>query len=754
MNKEECTPASIFLSDVAEVSLHRHKSTEIIFLLSGSCSVTVNTQSFQLHEGDIFLVNSEIIHCYKTEPDCVHMILQFDLKKFPMVSDRCPVLYQVNSTLDPDNENYALLRSLLAELILVQEQPDFNTGAIGILYQIFSHLIQHFAVSEIKIDSSERYTPRLMEVLDYVNDHYREGLTLSSVAEHFSFSVPYFSVFFKKNMGQTFMEYYNNLRLLRTTDALLFSDDTIEHLACQNGFHDARAFVSLFKKRYGMRPSQYRRMSLQSPFPVAQSRDNVMFYPSLGKSTYVDKAREFMLAHSAPPARSAPKSPSVHISCGTLKVNFEGEKLFEQYTFQKTVFLEKLDDLLSHRLRIMLENAHQHCHFDEIRFPLDSEKFYLYEECINYLRSIRLKPIFVLLVSDEIHAPDYLKKAANILGYLIRVFGKKYIFSCHFIITELPEQLTDGTYYKAYRMLKNMYPDIFIICTAFSAITPEEISFYHSFLEDCRDEGCLPNCISFIYNERNILKKIPGGLAEYRSVIHKLMQDVGLGSLPYHFCDTENIHIGINPVNDTCFRSSYLVRKTLQNLGKSNFNIIWKLTDYTMGSIPPCPFFGGSGMYTYNGIPKPVYHVLEFISQLESEVLQVEDGWVITRNGSTFVILFYNYEFFKHLMQSPDTRSADPFQNMESTYFSLKLDQLEGQHYRVTQYLINQNYGSSFDAWTKMGSPESLNEQDLHFLKSINPIGDVYYNKIFNGIINLEVQLEPLEVRLIRIEIE
>lgn len=105
-------------------------------------------------------------------------------------------------------------------------------------------------------------------------------------------------------------------------------------------------------------------------------------------------------------------------------------------------------------------------------------------------------------------------------------------------------------------------------------------------------------------------------------------------------------------------------------------------------------------------------------------------------------------------MQSTDTRFAEPFQNMESTYFSLKLDQLEGQHYRMTQYLVNQNYGSSFDAWTKMGSPESLNDQDLHFLKSISPIGDVSYSKIFNGIINLEVQLEPLEVRLIRIEIE
>lgn len=600
MSKKEIAPASIFLSDVADVSLHRHTSTEIIFLLSGSCSVTVNTQSFQLHMGDIFLVNSEIIHCYKTEPDCIHMILQFDLKKFPMVSERCPGLYQVNSALDPDNENYTILRSLLAELILVQEQPDFNTGAIGILYQIFSHLILHFSVSEIKVDSSERYTPRLMEVLDYVNENYKEALTLSSVAEHFNFSVPYFSAFFKKNTGQTFMEYYNNLRLMRTTDALMLSDDTIENIASQNGFHDTKAFVSLFKKRYGTPPSRYRRMSFQSPFPVAQSRDSVMFYPSLGKSVYVDKAREYIQALSVPSRPEHANAPSVHISCGTLKVNFEGEKLFEQYTFQKTVFLDKLDDLLSHRLRIMLENAHQHCHFDEIRFPLDSEKVYLYEECINYLRSIHLKPIFVLPVSDEIGNPDYLKKAANILGYLIQVFGKKYILSCHFIITELAEQLTDGTYYKAYRMLKSIDPDIFIICTAFSAITPEEIFFYRSFLENCRDEGCLPNRISFIYDERNIIKKIPGGLEEYRNMVHTLMQDVGLDGLPYRFCDTENLYIGINPVNDTCFRSSYLVRKTLQNLGKSNFNTMWKLTDYTMGSIPPSPFFGGSGMYTYN----------------------------------------------------------------------------------------------------------------------------------------------------------
>jgi xylan 1,4-beta-xylosidase len=60
------------------------------------------------------------------------------------------------------------------------------------------------------------------------------------VAEHVGLSVPYFFSFFKENLGKTFHDYYNDIRLTHAVNELIGSDESIEEIAFRNGFGDSK----------------------------------------------------------------------------------------------------------------------------------------------------------------------------------------------------------------------------------------------------------------------------------------------------------------------------------------------------------------------------------------------------------------------------------------------------------------------------------------------------------------------------------
>lgn len=102
---------------------------------------------------------------------------------------------------------------------------------------------------------------RLDQLVSYINENYQKNLSLSDVADHVYLSVPYLSTFFDKYFGMSFLTYYTNIRLRHAVIDLMSSDESIETIALNNGFPDPRAFVSAFRKKYGVPPSIYRKQS-------------------------------------------------------------------------------------------------------------------------------------------------------------------------------------------------------------------------------------------------------------------------------------------------------------------------------------------------------------------------------------------------------------------------------------------------------------------------------------------------------------
>ncbi|WP_066633593.1 response regulator transcription factor [Desulfolucanica intricata] len=93
---------------------------------------------------------------------------------------------------------------------------------------------------------------------EYILKNYQNEITLSQVAAHVHLSNSYFSRFFKRKTGSSFVEYLGKLRLKEARKLLVSSDRSIDEIALAVGFKNNSYFTSVFKKYEGITPSEYR----------------------------------------------------------------------------------------------------------------------------------------------------------------------------------------------------------------------------------------------------------------------------------------------------------------------------------------------------------------------------------------------------------------------------------------------------------------------------------------------------------------
>ena len=121
----------------------------------------------------------------------------------------------------------------------------------SVLLQALFLLLQYSTTESATISAS---SDKLKNVLDYVDLHYAEPLTISELAELCYFSEYHFMRFFKKHMNMTCVEYMNNFRLEKAVELFEQGHLSIIEVSMSVGFRNLSYFHRAFKKKYGMTP--------------------------------------------------------------------------------------------------------------------------------------------------------------------------------------------------------------------------------------------------------------------------------------------------------------------------------------------------------------------------------------------------------------------------------------------------------------------------------------------------------------------
>ena len=95
-------------------------------------------------------------------------------------------------------------------------------------------------------------------VEQYISAHYRDKITVRTLAELLHLSESAFYLLFKKHFGVSPMTYVNNYRLSMASLLLHDPDISIREAAERAGFSDPFYFSKIFKKKFSVSPSRYR----------------------------------------------------------------------------------------------------------------------------------------------------------------------------------------------------------------------------------------------------------------------------------------------------------------------------------------------------------------------------------------------------------------------------------------------------------------------------------------------------------------
>ena len=112
-------------------------------------------------------------------------------------------------------------------------------------------------------DPDRNMSPFTVRMAQYALEHYREELSLKTLAAHFKGNAAYMGQSFKKDTGKAFSDYLKEIRIKKAKELLLDKDYTAKEIGLKVGFQNDTYFSATFKKETGLSPAEYRKEFLK-----------------------------------------------------------------------------------------------------------------------------------------------------------------------------------------------------------------------------------------------------------------------------------------------------------------------------------------------------------------------------------------------------------------------------------------------------------------------------------------------------------
>lgn len=258
--------------DFSFVPLHWQDGVELIYVKKGTGEVMVDTEFYRAKAGDVFIVFPGHIHGINSIPgetmEYENMFFDLDFLGINSI-DLCGIKYirpiaegymKIPTYLYPEHELYPsfILCMDSIDRLSDERREGYEVGVKGLLLTALSVLLQG-AVEVPQTETSSKSEEKIKYVLQRIHTDFGSNLTIEDMANECGYSSSHFMRWFKENTGFSFNHYLIEYRLNHAAEKLKISDETIINIANDTGFDNLSNFNRLFKKRFLMTPSEFRK---------------------------------------------------------------------------------------------------------------------------------------------------------------------------------------------------------------------------------------------------------------------------------------------------------------------------------------------------------------------------------------------------------------------------------------------------------------------------------------------------------------
>lgn len=262
-------------------------SNLLLYITSGSFNMRIGDDIYSVSEGDVVLIPSETVYQPRETEGCSYYFVHFSattLESAPPSNIAQSLLrYQEVTDSGYAYNYYGKTYSSVINLPVHIKQNNFKSyyplhnvferaTKLNIWRNNYEKLLLDNIIRELLIlistELATNQTPNntLQKILHYINKHYTENLTLTSIAEKFGFSTSYITKLFRNFLGKGTVDYINDLRLTTACEYLISSNYTIGEISNRIGFQNQYYFDRLFKRKYGVTPKEFRKSNNDSDF--------------------------------------------------------------------------------------------------------------------------------------------------------------------------------------------------------------------------------------------------------------------------------------------------------------------------------------------------------------------------------------------------------------------------------------------------------------------------------------------------------
>ncbi|WP_436667503.1 AraC family transcriptional regulator [Latilactobacillus sakei] len=249
---------------------HWHREIELIYVIKGTINLGINDQPYIISAGEIVLIDGGELHYVLASPGSERIIYQFDLAFFKTMLEQIdlPVLFGELPTLSRDWGAAVTgdIRQLLDQIYQEETNrlPGMTFEVRADLYKMLTRFIREVPRTKVKTAASQQVKSdeilaRLDLVFRMVERRYTGHLTLAEVAAEIGYSQFYFTRFFKRNTGKTFITFLNDYRIDKAKWLLINSTLSVTEIISQVGFESDKTFYRLFKQSMSISPLAYRK---------------------------------------------------------------------------------------------------------------------------------------------------------------------------------------------------------------------------------------------------------------------------------------------------------------------------------------------------------------------------------------------------------------------------------------------------------------------------------------------------------------
>ncbi len=255
------------------VPWHWHEEWEFAIVSQGTVEILLENTRFFLHTGEGIFINSRALHA--AEPASSERCRLHSAVFHPrLVGGSADSFFHqtlVQPLLSGTALRYVILRKEIpwqasvldlfqrAWTVVAREQEDFENSTRYYLSRALRELIRQFPQLTVPLTSRElQDASRIRSLLEFVEDHYREELTLEDIARSENISVSACLRCFHKMLGTTPVQYLKQLRLGKAAEQLQATRHTVQEIALDCGFNDVSYFTRAFRQRYRQTPKAYR----------------------------------------------------------------------------------------------------------------------------------------------------------------------------------------------------------------------------------------------------------------------------------------------------------------------------------------------------------------------------------------------------------------------------------------------------------------------------------------------------------------